>query len=285
MVIEKVNQYHPDKVADRIAGAIVDYAYTLQPNPRIAVEVLVGHGHATIIAETSVILERQVVEAAVGRIAGLTKGQVELVQVPQDSHLALNQAAGFRCGDNGVFAAKWNSDYERATELAAEYGSIFLADGKYLFDFKKGAATICQSNAANHDIAALVTEFDALTINPLGAWTGGTDTDTGATNRKLGSDQPLCNPNGLHGKDLSKADVTITICLNAISRILGGALVQAYCSIGDVDVPLYVGGKLVGTLEFTEAVEYARGYIDRLGGFEQFATYGIQNRGWQLADN
>jgi len=285
MVIEKVNQYHPDKVADRIAGAIVDYAYTLQPTPRIAVEVLVGHGHATIIAETSVVLERQVVEAAVGRIAGLTKGQVNLIQVPQDSHLAHNQAAGFRCGDNGVFAAKWNGDYERATELAAEYGSIFLADGKYLFDFKKGKATICQSNAANHDIAALVTEFDTLTINPLGAWTGGTDTDTGATNRKLGSDQPLCNPNGLHGKDLSKADVTITICLNAISRILGGALVQAFCSIGDVDVPLYVGGKLVGTLEFTDAVEYARGYIDRLDGFEAFATYGIQNRGWQLADN
>lgn len=26
-MIEKVNKYHPDKVADRIAGAIVDLAY------------------------------------------------------------------------------------------------------------------------------------------------------------------------------------------------------------------------------------------------------------------
>ena len=41
---EKVNPSHPDKVADRIAGAIVDLAYTQQDNPRIAVEVLIGHG-------------------------------------------------------------------------------------------------------------------------------------------------------------------------------------------------------------------------------------------------
>lgn len=27
-MIEKVNKFHPDKVADRIAGALVDLAYT-----------------------------------------------------------------------------------------------------------------------------------------------------------------------------------------------------------------------------------------------------------------
>ncbi len=32
-MIEKVNPSHPDKVADRIAGAIVDYAYKLEDNP------------------------------------------------------------------------------------------------------------------------------------------------------------------------------------------------------------------------------------------------------------
>ena len=43
-MFEKVNPSHPDKLADRIAGAIVDYAYTQQDNPRIAGEVLLGHG-------------------------------------------------------------------------------------------------------------------------------------------------------------------------------------------------------------------------------------------------
>ena len=43
-MFEKVNPSHPDKVADRIAGAIVDLAYSIEKNPKIAVEVLVGHG-------------------------------------------------------------------------------------------------------------------------------------------------------------------------------------------------------------------------------------------------
>ena len=53
-MIEKVNPQHPDKVADRIAGAIVDLAYVKQENPKIAVEVLIGHGVANIIVESNV---------------------------------------------------------------------------------------------------------------------------------------------------------------------------------------------------------------------------------------
>ena len=46
-MFEKVNPSHPDKVADRIAGAIVDLAYTAEENPKIAVEVLLGHGQVS----------------------------------------------------------------------------------------------------------------------------------------------------------------------------------------------------------------------------------------------
>ena len=53
-MIEKVNPAHPDKVADRIAGAIVDLAYKKNDNPKIAVEVLLGHGECNIIIESSV---------------------------------------------------------------------------------------------------------------------------------------------------------------------------------------------------------------------------------------
>ena len=55
-MIEKVNMAHPDKIADRIAGAIVDLAYSLNANPKIAVEVLIGHGKCTVIAESSVFI-------------------------------------------------------------------------------------------------------------------------------------------------------------------------------------------------------------------------------------
>ena len=33
-MIEKVNPSHPDKIADRIAGAIVDLAYKQEDNPK-----------------------------------------------------------------------------------------------------------------------------------------------------------------------------------------------------------------------------------------------------------
>ena len=39
-MFEKVNMYHPDKLADRIAGALVDLAYSEDDAPKIAVEVL-----------------------------------------------------------------------------------------------------------------------------------------------------------------------------------------------------------------------------------------------------
>ena len=43
-MFEKVNPSHPDKVADRIAGAIVDLCYTKSRDPKVACEVLIGHG-------------------------------------------------------------------------------------------------------------------------------------------------------------------------------------------------------------------------------------------------
>ena len=60
-MFEKVNPRHPDKVADRIAGALVDLAYRFQENPRIAVEVLIGHGICHIIAETSTTIPLNIV--------------------------------------------------------------------------------------------------------------------------------------------------------------------------------------------------------------------------------
>ena len=55
-MFEKVNPAHPDKIADRIAGALVDLAYKSERNPRIAVELLIGHGTCHIIAEASLML-------------------------------------------------------------------------------------------------------------------------------------------------------------------------------------------------------------------------------------
>ena len=69
-MFEKVNPCHPDKVADRIAGAIVDLCYTKSKNPKVACEVLIGHGECTLQIETSERLTAEEMEAIVHRIAG-----------------------------------------------------------------------------------------------------------------------------------------------------------------------------------------------------------------------
>lgn len=179
---EKVNIGHPDKVADRIAGAIVDVAYNLQKDPKIAVEVLIGHGKCHIITETSVKIPKRTVKSIVKRIAGNVK--VDYKEVPQDPILAKNQDGKIRCGDNGIFkGTPVTKEQKELCRIAHDLYTMYNSDGKYILD--KGKLTICQSNA---DSEYLKKKYPNAIINPLGDWTGGTDVDTGATNRKLGSD-------------------------------------------------------------------------------------------------
>ena len=101
-MFEKVNPSHPDKVADRIAGAVVDLCYTKNKNPKVACEVLIGHGECNIQVETSEQISAEDIGAIVERIAGEDIETRALI-VPQDCHLAANQRQGVRCGDNGIF--------------------------------------------------------------------------------------------------------------------------------------------------------------------------------------
>ena len=197
-MIEKVNPKHPDKIADRIAGAIVDLGYKLQENPRIAVEVLIGHGVCHVIVETSVNYNKEDIESIITRIAGdITK---DIVLVPQDIHLSKNQEKEIRCGDNGIFkGTPLTDEQKKLSEIARFIYEKYPSDGKYILDNEK--LIICQSNCKTEDLKEL---YQDATINPLGDWTGGTDVDTGATNRKLGSDMADgVTGAGLHGKDLS----------------------------------------------------------------------------------
>ena len=220
-MFEKVNPAHPDKQADRIAGAIVDIAYKQEADPRIAVEVLLGHGICHIIAETDI-----------------------------------------RCGDNGIFrGVPLKPEQQYLTAIAEELYNEYGCDGKYIMDGKR--LIICQSGAATEKLRIW---YPKAEINPLGDWTGGTDVDTGATNRKLGSDMAdSVTGGGLHGKDLSKADVSVNIWAWLKAQETGKP-VEVCCAIGDDHI---------GDVPFGEIVETARDYIQRIGGFEKFAEWGL----------
>lgn len=259
-MFEKVNPAHPDKVADRIAGAIVDLAYRTETDPKIAVEVLIGHGVCYVIVETSADIFAEQIKRIVERIAGRMAVISDIK--PQDKHLADNQADGFRCGDNGIFKGMPLTDEEKKlSRIAMDIYYAYPFDGKYILDCDR--LIICQSNAKEKGLRK---KYPRADINPLGDWTGGTDVDSGATNRKLGSDMgDSVTGGGLHGKDLSKADVSVNIYAWLKAQETGKP-VKLCCAIGDTEVD----GK-----PYSEIVEIAREYVRSLGGFEKFAEWGL----------
>ena len=302
-MFEKVNPSHPDKVADRIAGAIVDLCYTksrnrwsnessakldlstaegrqrwAQANPKVACEVLIGHGECNIQVETSEQISAEDIGAIVSRIAG--EGiETRALIVPQDIHLAANQQHGVRCGDNGIFRGEPPTHEQKLlTAIAASIYDRHPFDGKYIIQGKGRLAapefdvTICQSHLSREQEPELREHLKNAygihlpIINPLGEWTGGPNTDSGATNRKLGSDMgDGVTGGGLHGKDLSKADVSVNIWCY-LESIRTGHEVTASCSIGD---------ETVNGIPYKDIVEQARLYIHTIGGFEKFAEWGL----------
>lgn len=262
-MIEKVNPSHPDKLADRIAGALVDYCYTKSDNPKCAFEVLIGHKKCFIIAETTENIDIKVITNIVHRIAG--KGFIiDYIESKHDPLLNKNQDKKIRCGDNGIFKGVPMSDEVRElSNIARSIYSKFSSDGKYILADNK--LIICQSNARDEDLMSMFLDKEMI-LNPLGYWTGGTDVDTGATNRKLGSDMgEAVTGGGLHGKDLSKADVSVNIYAHLKAQETK-QIVNLYCAIGDE----YIDGK-----KYYEIVRIAKSYIDKIGGFEKLAEWGI----------
>ena len=284
-MIEKVNPSHPDKVADRIAGALVDLAYTKDARPKIAVEVLIGHGACHIIAETSVHLEDMEVLSIVNRImfgtTDMEKLAIDYKEVPQDAHLAANQEKEARCGDNGIFkGVPSNWEEKDLSNLVREMYKKWPTDGKFIYDKDSDVVIACQSNADSSDIECFIHENPigcrTIIVNPLGDWTGGTDVDTGATNRKLGSDMGRAvTGGGLHGKDLSKADVAVNIACHQLAN-RNQAEVTALCAIGDETVTFRCSRSDAPLeLPYSEVLEMARKYIEFVGGFEKLAEWGL----------
>ena len=264
-MIEKVNPMHPDKISDRISGALVDLAYSKEENPKIAVEVLIGHGKCHIIAEASVKFKKSEVKAIVKRIAGNVK--VDFVQVPQDIHLATNQNGKIRCGDNGIFKGVPLTEEQKILSfIVRDLYEKYPTDGKYILtDGKLIACQSCvKSDELKEKIQAAYT--DNVIVNPLGDWTGGTDVDTGCTNRKLGSDMAdSVTGGGLMGKDCSKADVSVNIY----------AFLKAQETGKTVKLCRAIGDETIDGRPYEEIVQIAKDYSKSVGGFEKFAEWGL----------
>jgi S-adenosylmethionine synthetase len=272
-ITEKVSMAHPDKIADRIAGALVDFCYSQQENPKCAFEVLIGHEACFITGETSVDIPPTTVREIAERISGEKLIEFRYIHVPQDPILAQNQSKEIHCGDNGIFAGfPMPYLHVEARRICMDLFAKHPYDGKIVMNHDTKQCTICWSNTLTSEIQDIIPE--ATKINPIGPWTGGIDVDTGVTGRKLASDfygieYPL-GGGTMHGKDLSKADCSVNIyCFLKAQE--ENKEIKAICSIGDSEVN--INGTMV---PFKEIVEVARKYIKDLGGFEKLAEWGLQ---------
>ena len=187
---------------------------------------------------------------------------LDLNVVKQDIHLAKNQEERIRCGDNGIFkGVPLTNEQKKLSNIARNIYSKFKSDGKYILDNNR--LIICQSNASFKDLKKL---YKNAEINPLGDWTGGLDVDTGATNRKLGSDMAdSITGGGIHGKDLSKADVSINIY----------AFYKAQKLNKEINLSCAIGDEIIDGKPYEEIVKEAKAYIDKIGGFEKLAEWGL----------
>lgn len=278
-MFEKVNPFHPDVLADRISGALVDEAYKLNENAKIAVEVLLGHGICHIISETSEKINKNFVYDAVHRICRDDNIYVQYDEYLQDPILASNQKDRVRCGDNGIFKGVPVTEEERKlTLIAKEICELHPYDGKYVIDEENKKLIVCQSHCDSKELKNYLDnkypEYN-IVVNPLGDWTGGPSVDSGVTGRKLGSGMAQSATGGSpFGKDISKADVSVNVyCFFKAQKLQ--KVVTSFCAIGDEELTFVCEDGETWKESYDEVVRFARVHIELFGGFEKFAEWGL----------
>lgn len=278
-IAEKVSPRHPDKIADRITGALVDLCYARNSAPKCAFEVLIGHGKCFVIGETSVHITDAEVREIAWRISG-EKPAVEYVEVPQDPLLAGAQNREIVCGDNGIFYGFFvpaNSAHAECSRIMKRIFAKFPFDAKIVLNNKK--LIISLSNVESTKTLPVLQKMFPnyeISLNQIGDWHGGINVDTGLTGRKLANDfygleAPLGGGN-MHGKDLSKADVTLNyLCYKYAQKFREN--VSCACSIGDESVEfVFDSGRRISR-KFADCVREVR---EDIPSFEEFAKWGLE---------
>ena len=154
-----------------------------------------------------------------------------------------------------------NKEQKKLSKVARDIYSWYPFDRKYIIDDRR--LIICQSKTKKEELKKPYPEAE---INPMGDLTGGTDVDSGTTNRKLGSDMTdSVTDGGLHDKDLSKADVSVNIYAY-LKEQKTGKVVELSCAISDE----FIDNKL-----YEKIVSIARKLIESLDGFEKFSELGL----------
>lgn len=227
---ESVSPKHPDKLCDQISDAILDAYLEQDPDSRVAVETVGGHGKVFVVGEVTSIGSFDI-DPIVKRLTGDV--EVESKIVAQSPEIARGVTPG-GAGDQGimvgyacdetpellplevVLARRLNQNlYERwphdgKTQITLRNGIVdsIVASFQHADSDNLGAQVLTW---LKHEPLAKTPNPVKFHINPSGGWDiGGFDADTGLTGRKLVVDNygPRIPIGGgcFSGKDPSKVD-------------------------------------------------------------------------------
>jgi len=226
---ECVSPGHPDKLCDIISDSILDGYLKQDPNSRVAVETMGGHGKVFITGEvtSNATLTDSDIRTIVYNVCGvrdvtinLTK-QSPLIAQGVDIGGAGDQGImiGYACNEN---AQRLPQEYYLSRELNKLVYDEFPYDGKtqVTITHDEKVRVVCSfQNAPKKSLEELCKGFfseqsyniEALHCNPSGDWdVGGFDADAGVTGRKLAVDNygPRVPIGGgaFSGKDATKVD-------------------------------------------------------------------------------
>lgn len=219
---EFITPKHPDKICDLIADTILDAYLTEDPNSRVAVEVMGGHGKVMVTGEVTSTASVNIVDI-VKSIEG-EHTEVDVLIDRQSPFIAQGVDIG-GAGDQGImvgFACNETLnfmplEYETARKLCQEIYKTYPYDGKVQVTMEGNKVlTVVASfqNSPSADLEKIVRELvaaDTYLINPAGEWNqGGFEADSGLSGRKLVVDsygpQVPIGGGSFSGKDFTKVD-------------------------------------------------------------------------------
>ncbi len=227
---ESVSPKHPDKLCDQISDAILDAHLDKDPNSRVAIETVGGHGKVFLVGEVT-SNHKVEIDPIVKRIAGNVEIEVRIAHQSPEIAQGIDDGGA---GDQGIMVGYACNETPQLlpleTVLARSLNQYLFErwpfDGKTQVTLKNGliqSVVASFQNAKHKELEIAVKNWHqneplarndepiSYCINPAGDWhIGGFEADTGLTGRKLVIDNygPHIPVGGgaFSGKDPSKVD-------------------------------------------------------------------------------
>lgn len=260
---EQVSKYHPDKFADQISDAILNYCLTYDVASRVACECLIK-GEAVVLGGEITSKAKIPYQQIINRVAEKLGYKIyKIINLISEQSAEINTAVKGNmelcAGDQGVMFGYACNDTPSFLPFAFDLANTIISRLEYMkkldqsSPLKGDAKTQVTVNDKNEIVAVLLSAchkesaelaaveqyvrqnilFDIpqskIIFNPAGAWTvGGAEADCGLTGRKIVCDQygGFCAVGGgaFSGKDPSKMDRSAAY----MARIIAVDLLRNY---------------------------------------------------------